>query len=171
MLASEFEKRIKNIDSHLYVEVGDGLPALIKVRYSLINDNPLPVLMIGLSGDLTTCTNGFELLSNKSKRKLLIAGIDMSMTPLHKRVEHKWNVVIGEDNSKALPLIIWIKANHSYHDYFLGEAEKNDLKDSETRFSDSEYAKLIEYIKTLPDGEWQAKVAEHGKTEAKGDIK
>lgn len=67
--------------------MGDGLPAFIKVRYSLINDDPLPVLMIGLSGDLSTCTNGFELLSNKSKRKLLIAGIDMAMTPLHKRVE------------------------------------------------------------------------------------
>lgn len=42
MLVSEFKKRIKNIDSHLYVEVGDGLPAMIKVKYSLINDNPLP---------------------------------------------------------------------------------------------------------------------------------
>ena len=165
MLISDFKKRICTIDNHLYVEVGDGLPALIKIRYSLINDDPLPVLMIGLSGDLSTCTNGFELLSDKSKRKLLIAGIDMAMTPLHERVEHKWNVVIGEDNSKGIPLVIWVKSDHSCHDYFLGEAQKNDLKDSETRFSDSEYAKLIEYIKTLPDGDWQAKVAEHGKRE------
>ena len=95
---------------------------------------------------------------------------ELARTSLDKRKEeHKWNVVVGEDNSKGSPLVIWVKADHSCHDYFLGGAEKNDLKDSETRFSDSEYAKLIEYIKTLPDGEWQARVAEHGKTEVKSE--
>ena len=29
------------------------------------------------------------------------------------------------------------------------------------------FSELIKYIKTLPDGEYQAKVTEHGKTEVK----
>ena len=114
MLVSEFEKRICTIDNHLYVEVGDGLPAMIKVKYSLIDDDPLPVLLIGLSGDLNTCTNGFELLNNKSKRNLLLAGIDMAMTPLDKRVEHKWNVIIGNDNSGFDDIICWRKSDSDF---------------------------------------------------------
>jgi len=31
-------------------------------------------------------------------------------------------------------------------------------------FTDAEFNELIKYIKTLPDGEFQAKVAEHGKS-------
>ena len=118
-------------------------------------------------GRVTLSAPEFDKLLYSHKLWMILA--ELAMTPLHKRVEHKWNVVVGEDNSKGNPLIIWVKADHSCHDYFLGGAEKNDLKDSETRFSDSEYAKLIEYIKTLPDGDWQAKVAEHGKTEVKNE--
>ena len=164
MLISDFKKRICTIDNHLYVEVGDGLPALIKIRYSLINDDPLPVLMIGLSGDLSTCTNGFELLSDKSKRKLLIAGIDMAMTPLHKRVEHKWNVIVGNDSSGFDDIICWRKEGRN-STYLLCLADSNSLKKKSNIFTDEEFSDLIKYIKALPDGDWQAKVAEHGKRE------
>ena len=172
MLVSDFKKRICNIDNHLYVEVGDGLPAMIKVKYSLIDDDPLPVLLIGLSGDLNTCTNGFELLSNKSKRKLLLAGIDMAMTPLHKRVEHKWNVIVGNDSSRFDSVVCWIKSDSDFP-YLLCFSHPSDPSDpipldcDDAIFTDEEFSDLIKYIKTLPDGEWQAKVAEHGKTEAK----
>lgn len=170
MLVNEFKKRIKNIDSHLYVEVGDGLPAMIKVKYSLIDDDPLPVLMIGLSGDLSTCTSGFELLSNKSKRKLLIASVDMAMTPLHKRVEHKWNVIVGNDGDASFPFTTWAKHVDkfgNFNRYQLKIGGMQELKYAAYTFTDPEYKELIKYIKTLPDGEWQAKVAEHGKREAK----
>ena len=164
MLVSDFKKRICNIDNHLYVEVGDGLPALIKVRYSLIDDDPLPVLMIGLSGDLSTCTNGFELLSNKGKRKLLIAGINMAMTPLHKRVEHKWNVIVGNDSSKSKSIVCWIKSDSDFP-YLLCLSDLSSLAYDDSTFTDEEFSDLTKYIKALPDGDWQAKVAEHGKRE------
>ena len=164
MLVSDFKKRICNIDNHLCVKVGDGLPAMIKVKYSLIDDDPLPVLMIGLSGDLSTCTNGFELLSSKSKMKLLIASVDMAMTPLHKRVEHKWNVIVGNDSSGFDDIICWRKEGRSSA-YLLCLADSNSLKKKSNIFTDEEFSNLIKYIKALPDGDWQAKVAEHGKRE------
>lgn len=170
MLVSEFEKRICTIDNHLYVEVGDGLPAMIKVKYSLIDDDPLPVLLIGLSGDLSTCSNGFELISNKSKRKLLVASVDMAMTPLHKRVEHKWNVIVGNDSSRDKSIVCWIKSDGDFHfPYLLCLSESYSLTYDDSTFTDDEFSDLIKYIKTLPDGEYQAKVAEHGKTEVKSE--
>lgn len=168
MLVSEFEKRIKNIDSHLYVEMGDGLPAMIKVKYSLINDNPSPVMIIGINGDLDTCNRGFQLVINKNKRKLLLASVDMSMTPLDKRVEHKWHVIVGNDSSEFSSIICWGKEDNEYINptYLLCLADSNSLAhNNDVTFTDEEFSNLIKYIKTLPDGEYQAKVAEHGKTE------
>lgn len=168
MLVSDFKKRICNIDNHLYVEVGDGLPAMIKVKYSLINENPSPVMIIGINGDLDTCNRGFQLLSNKSKRKLLLASVDMAMTSLHKRVDHKWNVIVGNDGRRNGSIMVWEKSI-SDNGYILYFTDPDYLTDSEAIFTDSEFSDLIKYIKTLPDGEWQAKVAEHGKTEVKGE--
>lgn len=89
MLVSEFEKRIKNIDSHLYAAKQKEYPNIIIVDYSSVEDNYLPVVGIAKSGFINTCNSGFEYLSNESKRKLLLACVDMSMTPLDKRIEHK----------------------------------------------------------------------------------
>ena len=151
-------------------------------KYSINNDKSVfeliykckPIAWVDKQGQFNFDFRRINISASKINElpyghKLWVILAELAMTPLHKRAEHKWNVVVGEDNSKGSPLVIWVKADHSCHDYFLGGAEKNDLKDSETRFSDSEYAKLIKYIKTLPDGEYQAKVAEHGKTLVKGE--
>ena len=51
----------------------------------------------------------------------------------------------------------------------MGFADPDDLSCYDAIFTDEEFDDLIKYIKTLPDGEWQAKVAEHGKTEVKSE--
>lgn len=88
MLVSEFEKRIKNIDSHFFLEKGYGFPKEFDVYYSKIDEDKF-VLSVGENGKLNTFNCELKFLSNKRKRKLLIAGIDMAMTPLDKRIEHK----------------------------------------------------------------------------------
>lgn len=165
MLVSEFEKRIKNIDSHIFLEKGYGFPNAFDVYYSKINEDKF-VLSVGENGKLNTFNSEFEYLSNKKRRKLLLASVDMAMTPLHKRVEHKWNVIVGNDSSRFDGTVCWGKED-SNSTYLLCLADSINLANDEVTFTDSEFSDLIKYIKTLPDGEWQAKVAEHGKTEVK----
>ena len=167
MLVSKFEKRIKNIDSHLYVVKEREYPNMIGVDYSPIDASCLPAVGIGENGFINTFNSGFEYLSNKRKRKLLLASVDMAMTPLDKRKDdHKWNVIIGNDDSGVGSIIAWEKDSLG-HGYILGTVNPGGLTFYESIFTDEEFSDLIKYIKTLPDGEWQAKVAEHGKTEAK----
>ncbi|OCB80938.1 hypothetical protein A8O18_03945 [Lentilactobacillus parabuchneri] len=164
MLVSEFEKRIKNIDGHLYAEKS----SLIEVYYLITGNESERVASIGNNGRIDTCNSGFEYLSNKKRRKLLLACVDMAMTPLDKRVEHKWNVIVGNDSSGFNDIICWGKED-SKPTYLLCLADSNSLKMKCKIFTDDEYRDLIKHIKTLPDGEWQEKVAEHGKTEVKSE--
>ena len=173
MLVSEFEKRIKNIDSHLFLEKGYGFPNAFDVYYSKIDEDKF-VLSVGENGKLNTFNGELKFLNSKSKRKLLLASVDMAMTPLDKRVEHKWNVIIGNDNSGFDDIICWRKSDSDFP-YLLCFSHPSDpsypipLDCDDAIFTDEEFSDLIKYIKTLPDGEWQAKVAEHGKTEAKSN--
>ena len=134
------------------------------------DDSCLPVVGIGKYGFINTFNSGFEYLSNKKRKKLLLDCVDMAMTPLDKRVEHKWNVIIGNDDSGAGSIIAWEKDSLG-NGYILGIVNPHGLTFYEAIFTDEEFNDLIKYIKTLPDGEWQAKVAEHGKTEVKGELK
>lgn len=168
MLVSKFEKRIKNIDSPLYVVKEREYPNMIGVDYSPIDASCLPAVGIGENGFINTFNSGFEYLSNKRKRKLLLASVDMAMTPLDKRVEHKWHVIVGNDTSGFNEIVCWGKED-SNSTYWLCLADSNSLKNKSKIFTDEEFSDLIKYIKTLPDGEYQAKVAEHGKTEVKSE--
>lgn len=87
MLVSEFEKRIKNIDSHLHVAKQKEYPNIIIINYSSDDASCLPVVGIGKGGFINTCNSGFEYISNEKRKKLLLASVDMAMTPLDKRVE------------------------------------------------------------------------------------
>ncbi|UKM63030.1 hypothetical protein [Levilactobacillus phage ENFP1] len=106
--------------------------------------------------------------------KLWMLAAEFAMTPVDKRFkEDKYTVVIVNNS------------NNEYEDYpieawtrnFLGFStdiynSKNMLKgDLNAYFTEEEYKELIKYIKTLPDGEFQAKVAEHGKTLIEEDDK
>nr|DAP86729.1 MAG TPA: hypothetical protein [Caudoviricetes sp.] len=172
MLVSEFEKRIKNIDSHLYVGKGYEFTKAFDVYYSKIDKDKF-VLSVGENGKLDTFNSGFEYLSNKKKRKLLMACVDMAMTPLDKRVEHKWKVIVGNDSSGLCNIICWKKSEKSDSDFPYLLCLSNSIFSAydDAIFTDEEFSDLIKYIRTLPDGEYQAKVAEHGKTEVKGELK
>lgn len=71
--------------------------------------------------------------------------------------------------SEGYSIVVWEKSISDK--YMLYLTDPDYLTDSEAIFTDSEFSDLIKYIKTLPDGEWQSKVAEHGKTEVKGELK
>lgn len=96
--------------------------------------------------------------------KLWMILSELAMTPISEREEHKWNVIVGNDISELNNIICWGKED-SKPTYLLCLVDSNYLKKKSYIFTDDEYRDLIKHIKTLPDGEWQAKVAEHGKTE------
>ena len=96
MLVNEFEKRIKNIDSHLYVAKQKEYPNIIIINYSSDDASCLPVVGIGKGGFINTCNSGFEYLSNKKRRKLLLDCVYMALTPLDERVEHEWQAKVAE---------------------------------------------------------------------------
>ena len=98
--------------------------------------------------------------------KLWMILAELAMTPLDKRIEHKWNVIIGNDDRGNRSIVAWEKSI-SHNGYVLNIDGPHDLSFYTAVFTDEEFSDLIKYIKTLPDGEYQAKVAEHGKTEVK----
>ena len=110
----------------------------------------------------------FDKLPYSHKLWMIIA--ELAMTPISEREENKWNVIVGNDDSEGYSIVVWGKST-SDNGYILYLTDPDYLTDYEAVFTDKEFSKLIKYIKTLPDGEWQAKVAEHGKTEVKGELK
>ena len=168
MLIKDFKKRIKNIDSRLYVEGSPSIRIYCLVVRSRYEPNEYEqVAILGCDGHISIFCSGLGQLSNENQRKLLLACVDMAMTPLDKRKDdHKWNVIIGNDDSGVGSIIAWEKDSLG-HGYILGTVNPGGLTFYESIFTDEEFSDLIKYIKTLPDGEYQAKVAEHGKREVK----
>lgn len=100
-----------------------------------------------------------------SNRLWMLAN-EYAMTPLDERfTENKYNVIIGFNRSNYYPYIVWSKHVDSFE---INTVKKPSLKSQNApscfQFTNSEFEDLIKYIKHLPDGEFQAKVAEHGKT-------
>lgn len=109
----------------------------------------------------------FDKLPYSHKLWMILA--KLAMTPLDKRKDdHRWNVIVGNDNRGNRSIVVWEKSI-SNNGYVLNIDGPYDLSFHTAVFTDEEFSDLIKYIKTLPDGEWQAKVAEHGKTEVKGE--
>ena len=119
-------------------------------------------------GRCNTLAPEFAKMPYSPKLYMILA--ELAMTPLDKRVEHKWNVIVGNDDNKRFPIFAWRK-DFIDHVYTLSMNDSDNLTNDEVVFTDEEFSDLIKYIKTLPDGEYQAKVAEHGKTEVKGELK
>ena len=114
-----------------------------------------------------TSDSEFDKLPYSHKLWMILA--ELAMTSLDKRKdEHKWNIVIGKDALDRYNIVCWEKLNYILK-YAVCLTDSDQLNDKRYIFTDGEYNDLIKYIKTLPDGEWQAKVAEHGKTLVKGE--
>ena len=108
----------------------------------------------------------FDKMPYSHKLWMILA--ELAMTPISEREEHKWNVIVGNDDSKIGPIVAWEK-NSLSHEYILYLDSPEALTCDKAIFTDEEFSDLIKHIKTLPDGEWQAKIAEHGKTEVKSE--
>jgi len=107
-----------------------------------------------------------ELNALPYSHKLWMILAELSMTPISEREEHKWNIIVGNDSSECIGITCWIKSNSNFP-YLLYPSNLFSLTYDNAIFTDEEFSDLIKYIKTLPNGEYQAKVAEHGKTEVK----
>ena len=115
-------------------------------------------------GKVNNLAPKFNELPYSHKLWMILA--ELAMTPLDKRVEHKWNVIVSNYDSDTGSIAVWKKAS-LVHGYTLCITDPDDLFFYDAIFTDEEFDDLMEYIKTLPDGERQAKVAEHGKWEVK----
>lgn len=109
--------------------------------------------------------------------KLWMIMAELAMTPPEDREEEaKYNVIIGKDKVNNIAWrktddwcnqISWYKNGKNsttYVPYCIEIINDFGAKLDDATFTDTEFDDLIKYIKTLPDGEYQAKVAEHGKT-------
>lgn len=98
--------------------------------------------------------------------KLWMILSELAMTKPSDRIRKpKYNVIIANNPGKDImfPFEVW--EHDSDNIFYLTCVEENELRENNnTIFSENEYYQLIKYIKTIPDGEFQAKVAEHGKT-------
>ena len=117
-------------------------------------------------GSVNISAYGFDKLPYSHKLWMILAELAMTK-PSDRLNEPKYNVIIA--NIGFHIKTVWYKVNDQIDDqnlsYDVDTIDDDDLILPEYKFTEKEYKKLIKYIKTLPDGEYQAKVAEHGKTE------
>lgn len=90
----------------------------------------------------------------------------LAATPISDRVECKYNVIVGNDDTR-LPYNAWAK--DSGITYFLSGTNAEELReDPDFEFTESEYQDLLKYIKTLPQGDKQVEIVKIGKTLVEG---
>ena len=117
----------------------------------------------------------FGKLLFSNKLYMLLA--ELSMTPIDKRgLVHKWSVPICKTPSYK---VVWSKVKvptrgaglcstpaepFSLVTLFNYTGQSIGTKDDYI-FTDSEYKELLDYLHTLPDGNYQVEMAEHNKVE------
>ena len=162
-----------------YSEAIKAIQGLSK-KYSINNDDKSifeidykykPIAWVGNleSFNFGRATSASEFSNMPYSHKLWMILSELAMTPLDKRKdEHKWNVIVGNDNSGVGNVVCWEKSDSEFP-YILCFSNQIYLSCDDGTFTDEEFSDLIKHIKTLPDGEYQARVAEHGKTLVKGE--
>lgn len=116
-------------------------------------------------GRANTSASEFDKLPYSHKLYMILA--ELAMTPINERKEHHWNVIIGNDGYRGDSFVCWRKVYNGFP--YLYSSNSIHLTNDDVIFTDEEFSDLIKHIKMLPDGNWQAKVAEHGKTLVKGE--
>ena len=74
-------------------------------------------------GSVNISASGFDKLPYSHKLWMILA--ELAMTPISEREEHKWNVIIGNDDAGMLSIIAWQKD-------FTGHGYRLSLNDSDT---------------------------------------
>lgn len=116
-------------------------------------------------------TGPHYMVSDSMPAQLAHAIIDYANTPVEERRDEKrWNIVIGQDTvGSDVVYAIWYKDEYNDRkEYHTSDHVLADLfNEPDAIFSDSELDDLLNYLKSLPDGETYAKIAELGKREVK----
>lgn len=160
MKTNEFKKKL--IEMGYQYEDGEGFLVITHDDYGIARIDNHDINNFDL---LVTSEELKQYLYYLSLYKLIVK---FSGTPIKDRIDHnKYSVIIGNDHSSFDPLILWEKGYDDKEPFVLNIGNMQSISD-QAIFNDYEYDRLIKYIKTLPDGEWQAKVAEHDKTLVKG---
>lgn len=162
MLETELKKEIMKLsDKYSFAEINSSITG--------------PKLLISYKGNMvlriynnmqyqfvvTIEQSDFYRLPYSNKLWMLVA--EFAMTPVDKRFKkNKYNVIIAHNH--YFIDTVWCKLGELSFPFDTDTIDTDFLTSNRYTFSDEEFNELIKYIKTLPDGEFQAKVAEHGKT-------
>ena len=171
MLETELKKEIMKLsDNYSFYEIDSSITGpKLWVSYK---GNTVLRINTNLQYQFVVTIERSDFYRLPYSNKLWMLAAEFAMTPVDKRFKkNKYNVIIVNNSNneyEEYPIEAWTKNPFG----FLVDIynSKNALKgDLNAYFTDLEFNELIKYIKTLPDGEFQAKVAEHGKTLAEED--
>lgn len=164
MKYSEFENFIDRLGDNYTCYKGNGGGIFITYRGE-------KALHVGTHYPFVLDSYSFFVENCPKKSKIWNMASVLAGTPLNEREEeNKYNVIIAFNGSNTYPFTVWSKIVDNFE---INSVKKTSLESQNApscfQFTDTEFEDLIKYIKHLPDGEFQAKVAEHGKTLVKGD--
>lgn len=167
MLKTELKKEIMKLsDKYSFTEINSSItgPRLLvsyKGNMVLHIHNSMQYWL-----EVTIERDDFYRLPFSNKLWMLAA--EFAMTPVDKRFKkNKYNVIIAHNH--YFIDTVWYKLGEFYSPFDTDTIDADFLTSNKYAFTEEEYKELIKYIKTLTDGEFQAKVAEHGKTLIKED--
>lgn len=166
MLETELKKEIMKLsDNYSFSEINSNIVGP-KLLVSYKGNTVLRIYKnVQYRYEVTVEHIDFYRLPFSNKLWMLVS--EFAMTPVDKRFkENKYNVIIVNNSNNEYedyPIEAWTQNSFGFSTEVYNS--KNMLKgDLNAYFTEEEFNDLIKYIKTLPDGEFQAKVAEHGKT-------
>ena len=162
MLETEFKKEIKKLsDNYSFAEIDSSITGP-KLLVSYKGDMVLRIYK-SMQYQFSTLIKHDHFYQLPFSNKLWMLAAEFAMTPVDKRFkENEYNVIIAHTGFYLSTA--WYKVAPNTQIYDVDNIDNTDLSLPEYKFTTKEYKELIKYIKTLPDGEFQIKVAEHGKT-------
>lgn len=166
MLETELKKEIMKLsDNYSFYEIDSSITGpKLWVSYK---GNTVLRINTNLQYQFVVTIERSDFYRLPFSNKLWMLAAEFAMTPVDKRFKKNKYIVIIVNNSNNeyddYPIEAWTQNSFGFSTDIYNS--KNMLKgDLNAYFTEEEYKELIKYIKTLPDGEFQAKVAEHGKT-------
>lgn len=163
MTITEFAKELKKLSNNYDLTI-----RLDSYRDTSVLYKNKKVLIIGESQ-----FNVYGVISHDEfeklpfSHKLWMLASELAMIPCDERFkQNKYNVIIGKDRGMD-PYVVWSSDGRENYSIVCTTFKFLQTYDC-FKFTDSEFKGLISYIKTLPDSEFQVKVAEHGKQLIRG---